>query len=407
MIKSELIRKNFPIFDGQPDLVFLDNASTTQKPARVLEAERNFYLNANANIHRGVYRLAERADAIYEEARQVVGGFVGLSMDGSETDGPIIFTKNATEAANLLAFGVGESLVQPGDNVVVTELEHHANYLPWQEMARRKKAEFRVIPILENSGLPDMNAAAKLIDSRTRAVAVTGLSNVLGITPDLGEFEKLAHNNGALMILDAAQGIAHRPMDFPKLKVDAAFFTGHKIYAPMGTGVLYISRKLTGVLPPFLTGGGMIGELPDHWLDAPQKFEAGTPNVAGIAGLAEAIKFMQEIGMEKIAAQDRQLVKLCRETLAGLPEVQLFGPDNTDTLTSIVSFDVTGVHPHDLASILAEENICLRAGHHCAKPLLTRLGKKALARVSFGIYNQPADIEKLKTGILKAVKTFK
>jgi cysteine desulfurase/selenocysteine lyase len=407
MINPEQIKKDFPIFGSEKDLVFLDNASTTQKPARVLEAERHFYESANANIHRGVYGLAERADKIYGDARNLLADFAGANGAGEAGGSQIIFTKNATEAANLLAFSIGESLIRPGDNVVVTELEHHANYLPWQEMAKRKKADFRVIPITGADGTLDLRTAEKMIDSKTKVVAMTQMSNVLGVMTDVEKFVELAHRQKALLILDAAQCPAHRPVNFSKLKADAAFFTGHKIYGPMGTGVLYLTAELAEAIPPFLTGGGMIEELPDHWLEAPEKFEAGTPNVAGIAGLAEAINFIKEIGLEEIAAHEKLLSKICRQTLATIPEVKLFGPEDEDSLTSIVSFDVAGVHPHDLASILAEDNICIRAGHHCAKPLLNKLGKNALARVSFGIYNQVEDLERLKNAILKAIKIFK
>ncbi len=395
------LKRQFPIFARYPKLVYLDNASTTQKPARVLKAERDFYERSNANVQRGIYELAERADQIYEDSRQVVAEFTGVPT------GNIIFTKNATEAANMLAFGIGESLVKAGDNVVVTELEHHANYLPWQEMARRKGLDFRVVPVSAKNGTLDMKALAKMTDRKTRVVAVTQLSNVLGIKPDLPAIIELAHKKGALVILDSSQGIAHEATDFGKLGVDAAFFTGHKLFAPMGTGVLYLSDYLAERMPPLLTGGGMIAELPDHWQESPAKFEAGTPNVAGVAGLAEALKFVTEIGMKNIAAYEKKLAIDCRRLLSKIPEVKLFGPDGDDFQTSIVSFDVKGVHPHDLASILAQENICLRAGHHCAKPLLQRFGKTALTRASFSIYNNREDLDRLQSGILKAIKIFK
>ena len=394
-----VIKKEFPVFTEYSDLVYLDNASTTQKPARVLAAERDFYVRSNANIHRGVYGLAERADAVYEGARRVVADFVGVAPDN------IIFTKNVTEAANLLAFGSGESLVKAGDNIVVTELEHHANYLPWQEMARRKKLELRVVPIDPASGKLDMKVMEKMIDRKTRIVAVTQMSNVLGVRPDIAAIVEMAHQKGALVVMDAAQSVAHLPTDFAKLGVDAAFFSGHKIYGPMGTGMLYMTDDLAKRIPPLLTGGGMIANLPDQWLESPAKFEAGTPNVAGLAGLAAAIKFIKAIGLDKIAAQEVKLAGQCREILSHIAEVKLFG-DNHD-FPSIVAFDVKGVHPHDLASVLAEDNVCIRAGHHCAKPLLKRLGKKALARVSLGIYNNADDLQRLEKGILRAIKKFK
>jgi len=395
------IRLTFPIFQKYPELCFLDNASTTQKPSAVLLAMENFYLNANANIHRGVYPLAEKADKLYVEARNVTAKFIGAEVE------EIIFTKNATDAINLAAFGVGEALVNEGDNVVVTELEHHANFLPWQEMAKRRGAEFRVVRVKNEMGDLDENDLAKLIDQRTKVVAVTGMSNVLGVQPDLKLIMEKAKAVGALFAVDCAQLAAHGKIEVKLMGCDMAFFTGHKLFGPMGTGFVYIEKNLAAEIPPLLTGGGMIKELPAQWLEAPFKFEAGTPNVAGFVGMAAALKMLNEMDWQEISKQEKNLVKKCRAILSKFPEVKLYGPTDEEKFSSIVAFDVKGVHSHDLASVLAEDQICIRAGHHCAKPLLGRLGLNALARISFAFYNQESDLDKLESAVTRAIKLFK
>lgn len=391
---------SFPIFERETDLIFLDNASTTQKPRRVLQAMENFYLQANANIHRGVYVLAEKADQIYEEGREVVAKFIGAEV------GEVVFTKNATEATNLAAFSLGEALVNAGDNVVVTELEHHANYLSWQEMAKRRGAEFRVIRVKNEFGELDENDLEKLIDQKTKIVAVTGMSNVLGVKPDLKKFREKATEVGALLAVDCAQLAAHQQVDVQLMGCDLAFFTGHKLYGPMGIGWCFIKKPLAEKLPPFLTGGGMVKDLPDQWLEAPSKFEAGTPNVAAVAGLVEALRVIEEIGWKVIAEKEKNLVKSGREILAKFPQVKLFGSGDEANFSSMIAFNVEGVHPHDLASILAGDKICIRAGHHCAKPLLRSLGISASARVSFAIYNEVDELEKVGKSVERAIKLF-
>ena len=395
----ENIKSEFPLLESDPGLVYLDNAATTQKPRRVIDALTGFYGKSNANIHRGVYPLAESADRIYDGARKIVAEFVGAEPE------QIIFTKNATEGANLLAFGIGEAMVRPGDNLIVTELEHHANYLPWQEMAKRRGAELRIWPLdiktkELQTGWLEMN-----LDTRTKVVAVTMMSNVLGNGPDLTSIVSTAHQQGALVVADAAQWVAHKQVNFRGTGVDAAFFTGHKIYGPMGTGIVYISAELAEKIPPMLTGGGMIMDLPDKWFESPTKFEAGTPDVAGIAGLVEAIGFLRKIGWEKLAEHERSLAADMWDMLIAKPRVRLLLPDKKD-LGSILAFEVEGIHPHDLASVLAEDKICVRAGHHCAKPLLYRLGVKAVTRISLGVYNRAGDVEAVETSLEKAFKLF-
>jgi cysteine desulfurase/selenocysteine lyase len=403
MNKAEF-KKQFPIFEKEPNLVFLDNASTTQKPAVVLQALQDFYLNANANVHRGVYGLAERADQVYEDARRICAGFIGAAPE------EIVFVKNATEAANLVAYAYGNVVVEKGDNIVVTELEHHSNFLPWQQLALRKGAELRVVPILENGNL-DMEKLIALIDEQTRLIAITQMSNVLGNCPDLKTVIDLAHRNGAKVVVDAAQGISHLGLNVRNLDCDFAMVTGHKLFGPMGSGFLFGKKDLLAEAGAFMTGGGMIKELPTFtqavWLDAPAKFEAGTPDVAAVYGLAAAIKWLKQFSFEEIIEHDRELVKLCRAGLGKLPGITIFGPSDEQTWTSVVSFAIEGVHPHDIASILAEDNICIRAGHHCAKPLMKALGQKATSRVSFHLYNTKEDVLKLIKGVEKVLKIFK
>lgn len=393
------IKEEFPLLSANPKLVYLDNAATTQKPAGVLKAMEHFYLSANANIHRGVYGLAEKADQLFDSSRQTVADFVGVSRD------ELVFTKNATEGANLLAFGIGEALVRPGDNVIVTELEHHANYLPWQEMAKRRGAELRIWPVDPETLLLQQGWLEKNTDQQTRVVAVTMMSNVLGYGADIENVVSVAHRHGALVILDAVQGVVHRAVNLTEMGVDAAFWTGHKLYGPMGTGAVYLTGDLAAKIPPMLTGGGMIMDLPDKWFDSPAKFEAGTPDVAGIVGLAEAIRFLQEIGLEHLSAYENNISLAMRQMLNTKSRVKLLSPKEA-AQSSIISFEVDGLHPHDLASIFAEDDICARAGHHCAKPLLNRLGIKALTRISLGIYNQLEDVEKVEASLDRALEIF-
>lgn len=400
MFDVAAVKKHFPIFEKQPGLVFLDNASTTQKPWATLVAMGNFYVDDCANINRGVYPLAERADASYQAARVACALFVGAAPE------EIVFVKNATEAANLVAFSYGGmvagdcGVVQPGDNIVVTELEHHANYLPWQELAARRGAELRVMPIdvmtgeLREEGL-------KMIDEKTKIVAVTMMSNVLGVMPDIGPIVSAAHAAGAKVVLDAAQGAAHEELDVKKLGVDFAFVTGHKLFGPMGIGFLYGKKDLLEKMPPLMTGGGMIKELPNAWLESPTRFEAGTPNVAGAVGLAAAIDFIEKLP-EGWREYEKNLAKMARERLAELEKVKVFPGAN-----SIVAFSIEGVHPHDIASILAEKGVCIRAGHHCAKPLMKSLGVNATARASFSIYNSEEDVNKLINAVKQVLIIFK
>lgn len=391
MFDWKKVKKDFPIFEKRPDLVFLDNASTTQKPLVVLDAERDFYLESNANVHRGVYEIAAKADQLYEQVRTEISEWIGAKPE------EIIFTKNATEGANLVAKGLAATL-GADDEIVVTELEHHANFLPWLEAARRSGAKIKVAKL----GVNGETDVVSEINEKTKVVAVTQMSNVLGVGPDINESLAAAKKAGAKVILDSAQGIVHSGLRVDHLKVDAAFFTGHKLFGPMGTGVLFLSSELSDI-NPLLFGGGMIKELPDQWLDTSHKFEAGTPNVAGLVGLSAAIKYLRQFDAKEIAAHERSLVKMAREELLKIEDVRLLSPQNA---TSMVSFVIEGVHSHDIASILGEEGVCIRAGHHCAKPLMNALGVTASTRVSFAMYNGPEDVEKLISAVKKVKEIF-
>lgn len=398
MLNVSELKKAFPIFQEYPEKFhYLDNAATTQKPAGILLSMQDFYVKANANINRGVYGLAERADSLYTEARRKCADWIGARAE------EIVFTKNATEAVNLIAYGYGETVVGVGDNVVVSCLEHHANYLPWQELAGRRGAEFRVLGIDQESW--ELTGIEEKIDARTKIVAITQLSNVLGIQPDLKKIIARAHEVGAKVVLDAAQGAGHFGLDVRALDVDFALVTGHKLFGPTGIGFAYIRAELADGMKAFMTGGGMVKELPDVWLDSPEKFEAGTPNIAGAIGLGAAIDFIRNIDRDDQIGHEKTLIEKAKKGLMGISGVKLLGP--VDRYTSIISFVVDGIHPHDIASVLASDGVCVRAGHHCAKPLMKELGLSATVRASVHVYNTEEDILALISGVEKAVKIFK
>lgn len=403
-MKASTIKDHFPLLRRQRRLVYLDSAATTQKPACVIKAVNDFYLNANSNVRRGIYELAVKADALMERARLTVAGFAGCEAE------QIVFTKNSTEAANLLAYGIGQNRLTAGDNLIVTEVEHHANYLPWQEAARRSGAELRVWPFDKDKGRLEEGWLERNLNERTRVLAVTEMSNVTGYRPDLPPMIEAAHRAGALVVTDGSQSSAHGRPEWRELGVDAAFCTGHKLYGPMGVGVLYMTEELAKELPPLLTGGGMVADLPNQWLPAPMKFEAGTPDVAAICGLDEALRFLYALDWDQVLEKEKKLAQLFREMLLSKPRLNIPGlPAQVapaEAAAPIISFEVEGIHPHDLAEVLAGEGVCVRAGHHCAKPLLNRLGKTALTRISLGVYNEPSDVEALDAALDRAQKLF-
>jgi cysteine desulfurase/selenocysteine lyase len=399
-------RADFPILNQEVRpgvaLVYLDNAATTQKPVAVLDALDRYYRWNNANIHRGVHALAERATADYESARKKVARFIGA---GSARQ--VVFVRNTTEAINLIAQSWGRANIGPGDEILLTELEHHSNIVPWQLLAREKGAAVRYLPVDTECRL-DMSGLDSLLTERTRLVAFSGMSNVTGAFGPMGLIVERAHAAGAVVVLDGAQLVPHAPVNVAEMDVDFLAFSGHKMLGPTGIGVLYGKRRLLESMPPFQSGGDMIRRVTwegAEWNDVPCKFEAGTPNIAGAIGLAAAVDYLEAIGMERIAAADRQMAAHLLEALGQNPGVKILGPIQS-ARGAVAAFTVDGVHPHDLAELLNREGIAIRAGHHCAMPLHHKLGLAASARASLYLYNKPVEIDLLVRSIRQAQKLF-
>ena len=395
------VRDEFPVFAANPGLVYLDSAATSQKPRRVIERLNRFYADENANIHRGVYALSAEATAMYDRARATVARFIGAALPRE-----VIFTRGTTEGINLVAQAWGRSSLKAGDEIVVTEMEHHSNFVPWQVLAQATGAVLRVAPV-NDAGELDLGAMNRLITPRTRMVAVTHLSNVLGTINPVRQIADLAHAAGALVLVDGAQSVAHGAVDVQALGCDFFAFSGHKLFGPTGIGALYGREALLEQMPPWQVGGGMIGAVSlegTTWADVPMKFEAGTPPIAEAIGLAEAIGFVEALGTGAIAAHEAELLTHATERLSHIPGVRLIG--TAAHRASVVSFTLEGVHPHDLGTILDELGIAIRAGHHCAQPLMRRFGVPATARASFSVYNTPEDVEALGRGIERARALF-
>ena len=405
-LDARTLRSDFPIFDhpihGKP-LSYLDSASSAQKPRQVLDAMREFYETSYANVHRGVYDLAERATAGFEAAREKVRALIN-APSLQET----IFTRNVTEALNLVAYAWGLDNLGPGDVAVVTELEHHANFVPWQQIAKRAGAEFRVIGI-DDSGelrLDELDAIASA--GQVKVVAANLVSNTLGTINPIDELTKRAHELGAIMVVDAAQAVPHRRVDVQALGVDFLGFTAHKLCGPTGAGALYGRRELLERMSPFEMGGEMIRKVSIEettWNDLPYKFEAGTPAFVEAYGMGAAIDYITDVGLDAIEEHEHELVSLAISRLEELPWITVYGPA-PNRRAGIVSFNVEGVHPHDVAQILDSEGVCVRASHHCTQPLMRRLGVTATARASFYLYSIPEEIDRLVDGLHKVRKIF-
>ncbi|HLJ65853.1 MAG TPA: SufS family cysteine desulfurase [Chloroflexota bacterium] len=390
------LRADFPLLrrtmHGKP-LVYLDSAATSQKPRQVLDALHDYYATANANVHRGVYELAEEATAAYEGARAAAAAFLGATPE--ET----IFTRNATEGINLVAYTWGRSAIRRGDLIAVTPLEHHSNLVPWQILAAEVGAELAYLDLHADGSL-DLDSLDRILaNGRVKLVASTYISNVLGTIAPVKEIARRAHAHGVTVLIDAAQAAPHLPVDVRDLNVDFLVFTAHKMLGPMGIGVLYGRRTLLEAMPPFLGGGEMIrhvGAQRSTWNDLPWKFEAGTPSVGDAVGLHAAIDYLGWIGMESIAAHDRQLASYAAARLGEIPGVTVYGPEERG---AVAAFSVEDIHAHDLASLLDEQGIAVRAGHHCAQPLHDLLGVPATTRASFYLYNDERDVDQLIDGI--------
>ena len=383
-------------------LAYMDNGATTQKPQEVIDAMTNYYQKDNANVHRGVYQLSQRATTAYEHAHDVVAKFIGAKFE------EVIFTKSATESLNLLAYSLGSTL-KPGDEIVLSQMEHHSNLVPWQQLAKEKGLALKFIPITENYRL-DMDAAKRLITPKTKIVSIVHMSNVLGTINNVKELAKLAHANGSFMIIDGAQSVPHMPVNVKELDCDFLVFSGHKMLAPTGIGVLYGKKEILEKMKPFLYGGDMISEVTfenSTWNDLPWKFEAGTPNIAEAVGLAAAIYYLQKLGMGKVFEHDLFITSYALEKLSQIDGLKIIGPSNIDERGGAVSFTLEGVHPHDLSEILDRFGVAVRGGHHCAMPLMSALKLNSTTRASFYVYNTKEDVDILVEGIKKAKEIFK
>jgi cysteine desulfurase/selenocysteine lyase len=401
----EAIRRDFPILSrsvhGQP-LVYLDNAATTQKPRAVIDAERDVYERYYANVHRGVHLLSVLSSDAYEAAREKARAFINAKESRE-----IIFLRGATEGINLVAQSFGRANVKEGDEVLITGLEHHSNIVPWQIMCEEKRARLRVAPITD-AGEVQIDELEKLISPRTRLVAIAHISNALGTVNPIRQVVELAHARGVPVLVDGAQGAAHLPVDVQALGCDFYAFSGHKMYGPTGIGVLYGRAELLERMPPFLGGGDMILYVTFErtvYNTIPFKFEAGTPNIAGTIGLGAAIDYLNGLGMERVAAWEHELLAYGTEVLSAIPGLRLLGTAREKA--GVLSFVLDGIHPHDIGTILDREGIAIRTGHHCAQPVMDRLGVPATARASLAFYNTKAEIDALARGIRKVQEMFR
>lgn len=401
MTDLSYLKDDFPVLDD--GVHFLDSGASSQKPIPVLEAMDSFARTSYANVHRGAYKLSVASTDAYEAARRRVAEFIS-----SATDDEVVFTRGATTALNTVAFGWGLENLTEGDVILSTEMEHHANLVPWQMVAKRTGAALDHIPVTEDHGL-DMDAYAEKLVPRVKVVAVTGMSNVLGTMPDIPTIAEMAHAVGARVVVDAAQLVPHAPVDVQELGADFVAFSSHKMLGPTGIGVLWGRMDALEETEPFEGGGEMISEVSLHdatWAPIPHRFEAGTPPIIEAVGLHAAIDYLDSIGMEKIFQHDQELTAIALERLGDVAGVTIQGPKDLDRRGGVVSMTMDGIHAHDLATILDEQNVAVRAGHHCAKPLMKCLGVAATARASFYVYNEEADIDALVTGLRRAGELF-
>jgi cysteine desulfurase / selenocysteine lyase len=404
----EVVRKDFPLLSRtvhDRPIVYLDSAATALQPRQVLGAMEHYYETTHANVHRGVYATAEEATRRYEAARTVTGRFIGAPDPARE----VVFTKNATESLNLVAHTWGRANLGPGDVVLLTEMEHHANIVPWLMLAEERGVELRYIPI-DGSGHLDLSDLDRLLDG-VKLVGVSAMSNVLGTINPLARIAGMAHAVGALVVADGAQSVPHLPVDVTTLGVDFLAFSAHKMLGPTGIGVLWGRAELLDAMPPFLGGGGMILDVrTDRFIpaDPPQRFEAGTPPIAEAIGLAAAVEYLDAVGMDRIRAHEQALTTYALDALSDRlgDDCRVFGPPAGDDRGGVLSLAFRDIHPHDLAQVLDQFAVCVRPGHHCAKPLMRRLGVPATARASVGLYNDEHDIDVLIEGLVEAGRLF-
>jgi len=400
----DLIREDFPILrqmvHGKP-LVYLDNAATTQKPQRVIDAINRYYSAQNSNIHRGVYYLSEIATEAYETSRKAVSQFIN-----TKSPNEIVFVRGATEAINLVASSFGKANVQPGDEIIISHMEHHSNIVPWQILCEERGATLRIIPINDRGELI-LEEYKKLLSEKTKLVSVVYVSNSLGTINPVKKIIELAHQCNIPVLLDAAQAVQHLQVDVQELDCDFLVFSGHKIYGPTGIGILYAKEEILQEMPPYQGGGDMINSVTFEnttFKKAPHKFEAGTPNIAGAIGLSAALDYLQNVGLENIIPHETDLVNYASQALSSIRELKLIG--TAKNKASVVSFVIDEIHPHDIGTILDREGIAIRTGHHCTQPVMQRFGVPATSRASFALYNTRDEIDALVSGIHKVIKVF-
>jgi cysteine desulfurase/selenocysteine lyase len=400
------VRADFPILarelDGQR-LVYLDSSSTSQKPAAVLEALEDFYRNHNANIHRGVYPLAQEADALFESARERIAAFVNWPAATT------VFTKNVTEAINLVAYSWARTNLTPADAILITKMEHHSNIVPWQLAAQATGAALRYLEVGTDGTLSLEQLEGELARGDVKLLALTHISNVLGTINPVAEIVERAHDAGAIVLIDGAQAVPQLPVDAAAIGADFYVWTGHKALGPTGVGVLHGRRELLEAMPPFLSGGDMIATVEAQhstWNELPWKFEAGTSMIAQVVGLGAAVDYLGALGMANVRAHEQSLTAYALERLGANPGVRVFGPPSASERGGVISFALEGIHPHDVGELLGRRNVCVRASHHCAQPLMATLGVVATARASFGPYNVAADVDALIDAIGEAQEIF-
>ncbi|KUH59482.1 cysteine desulfurase [Tractidigestivibacter scatoligenes] len=410
-IEQSPYKADFPLLAGNPDLAFLDSAATAQRPAAVLDAQRRFYETMNANPLRGLYRLSVEATEAIAQTRDKVATFLGAVDEGGKPCGnQVVFTRNASESLNLVARTLGRSVLKPGDDVVISIMEHHSNLIPWQQICRETGANLVYLRMDENYRITPEEVAAK-VGPRAKIVSVTQVSNVLGVENDIPMIAKRAHEMGAYMVVDGAQSVPHVRVDVRELGCDLLAFSAHKMGGPMGIGVLWGKPEVLDAMPPFLTGGEMIDSVTETdavWAPVPQKFEAGTQDAAGAYAFGACLDYLNEKGFDALEARERLLARYLTDSLAALPYVDVIGPAEGERHVGSVAFNVRGIHPHDVASILDMSNVCIRAGHHCAQPLLAYLGVEngATCRASIAFYNDKSDVDALVDGLGKVWEVF-
>ena len=406
MIDFKTIIKDFPILNriiNENKLIYFDNAATSQKPKVVIDALSDFYSNNNANIHRGVHTLSMEATYLYDEAKDKIAEFINAPNSNS-----IIFTRGTTESLNLIADSWGQSNLKESDTIVITELEHHSNIVPWQELIKKTKSKLRYIPI-NTDGTLNLANINNIITKNTKLISMTHVSNGIGTINNIKKIIKIAKSVGATTVIDAAQSVPHMPIDVSDLDCDFLTFSGHKMLAPTGIGVLYGKKELLEAMPPYQKGGDMILEVTYDkatWNEIPFKFEAGTPNIAGAIGLSAATNYLMKIGMQNIRDHEIEITKYAYNNLMNIDGIEILGPENIDIRAGLISFNIPNIHPHDLGTFLDSKGIAIRTGHHCAMPLIKKLGRHSSARASFYLYNTNHEVDKFTAEINNSIKYF-